>query len=74
MEEARVHHAVEQIGLSGYLRLARRDGESALMFRLHPELRRRTVYAGVFWKRTHARLRWRSSESCSRGASPRHCS
>ena len=26
------------------------------MFRLHPELRRDTAYARIFWKRSHARL------------------
>ena len=55
-ERARVLHAVDDIGLRGWLRLAGRDADSALMFRLHPELRRRTAYAGVFWKRSHFRF------------------
>ncbi len=55
-DTARVLHAVDDLGPLGYLRLARRGADSALMFRLHPELRRSTAYAGIFWKRAHARL------------------
>jgi GT2 family glycosyltransferase len=51
-----VHHAVEEIGPLGYLRLARRGADSAWMYRRHPELRRREAYRHVFWKRSHARL------------------
>ncbi len=55
-EDAEVLHAVDDLGPLGYLRLAHRGADSALMFRRHPELRRRTAYAGIFWKRAHARL------------------
>jgi GT2 family glycosyltransferase len=55
-ERARVLHAVDDIGLSGWLRLAGRDADSAFMFRVHPELRRRTAYARIFWKRSHFRF------------------
>jgi len=56
VSSARILHAVDDLGPLGYLRLARRGTDSALMFRLHPQLRRETAYARIFWKRTHFRL------------------
>lgn len=47
-------HAVEDLGPIGYLRQALRGASSGLMFRLHPELRSQSLFARVFWSRTHA--------------------
>jgi glycosyltransferase involved in cell wall biosynthesis len=54
--EARMLHAVDDLGPIGFLRLARRGADSARVYRLHPELRRRTVFAGIFWNRVHGFL------------------
>lgn len=51
-EGALVHHAVTDLGPSGKLRLAWRWDETMLIFKRHPELRRRLV-AGIFWSPNH---------------------
>ena len=56
VDQALVLHAIEDLGPQGLLRLARRGADSARVYRLHPELRRSTAYARIFWKRSHARL------------------
>lgn len=54
--EARVLHAIDDLGPLGFVRLARRGADSARVYRLHPELRRMVAYRRIFWKRSHARL------------------
>jgi glycosyltransferase involved in cell wall biosynthesis len=51
--EARVQHAVNQLGPVGKLQLAARWSEGMQMFARHPGLRRAVVSHGVFWKLTH---------------------
>jgi GT2 family glycosyltransferase len=54
--EAIVLHAIEDLGPLGFLQQARRGKSAALVFRRHPELRRRATFARIFWTRTHAVL------------------
>jgi GT2 family glycosyltransferase len=54
--EARVLHAIDDLGPHGFLRQARRGADSARVYSLHPELRRMVAYRRIFWKRSHARL------------------
>lgn len=54
--DALVFHAIDDLGPLGYLRQATRGVDSVQMYKRHPELRRRTAFARVFWKRTHAFL------------------
>ena len=56
VEGAVIHHAVENLGPAGHLRVALRWSDSFLMFRRHPELRRRVARYGLFWKTSHALL------------------
>ena len=51
--DARVFHAVSRIGPVGKLRVAWRWSETVKIYGRHPELRRRALVHGVFWKRTH---------------------
>jgi glycosyltransferase involved in cell wall biosynthesis len=51
--DARVAHAVARIGPVGKLRVAWRWTETTKIYARHPELRRRILTHGVFWKRTH---------------------
>ena len=50
--EALVHHAVTELTPAAKLRLAWRWDETMLVFKRHPELRRRLVYR-LFWQRNH---------------------
>jgi glycosyltransferase involved in cell wall biosynthesis len=50
-DDVRVHHAVNQLGPVGKLRLA--AGWSMLAYARHPELRRAHFARGPFWKPTH---------------------
>lgn len=49
-----VHHAVEDVGLGGYLRAAWRGPTSMPMMRRHPGLRDRAAFKRHFWHRNHA--------------------
>ena len=51
--EARVHHAVNELGPEGTLRVALRWSESVALFRRHRALRREALTYGVFWKGSH---------------------
>jgi GT2 family glycosyltransferase len=51
--DARVHHAVNELGPAGTLRVALRWSESIALFRRHPALRREALTYGVFWKGSH---------------------
>lgn len=53
-QDAVVHHAVEDVGLRGYLRDARRGPTSMQMMSRHPGLRERALYHRHFWHRNHA--------------------
>ena len=54
-EEAIVWHAVMQLGPTGKLRLAAAWAPAVRVMALHPHLRRE-LFAGVFWKESHAFL------------------
>jgi hypothetical protein len=47
-----VHHAVDNVGPAGMLRVAARWTTPMLAYARHPELRQDFV-GGIFWKRTH---------------------
>jgi glycosyltransferase involved in cell wall biosynthesis len=51
--EALVHHAVDDLGPAGKLRLAARWTTPMLAYARHPELRRRGFTHGIFWKEIH---------------------
>lgn len=50
-----VHHAVEQIGPKGKLRLAWRWHETMKVFKVYPHMRR-DLPLGIFWRRNHLLL------------------
>jgi glycosyltransferase involved in cell wall biosynthesis len=54
--EALVHHAVEDLGPVGHLRVAGRWSDLMYVLRAHPEYRARTRWRRIFWKRSHALL------------------
>lgn len=56
LPNALVLHAIEDIGPVGHLRRAAFGGGSIRIYKRYPELRRRTAFARIFWKRTHAFL------------------
>jgi glycosyltransferase involved in cell wall biosynthesis len=51
--EALVHHAVNDLGPIGRLRLAASWAPAMRPYALHPELRRAAFTFGLFWKREH---------------------
>jgi glycosyltransferase involved in cell wall biosynthesis len=51
--DARVWHAVHDAGPLGRLRNAARWAETMAVFARHPELRRRNLVRGIFWKDSH---------------------
>jgi glycosyltransferase involved in cell wall biosynthesis len=51
--EARAWHAVHDVGPVGRLRNAARWAETMAVFARHPELRRRNLVRGIFWKDSH---------------------
>lgn len=51
-----VHHAVNELGPVGSLRVAARWTTPMQTYVLHPELRRQVFTLGVFWKREHQQL------------------
>lgn len=51
-----VLHAIEDLGPIGYLHQANRGASMALTFRQHPDLRSSSMFARIFWTRTHALL------------------
>jgi len=55
-EDARVWHAVHELGLRGRLEFATRWDETMAVFARYPELRRLTLIRGLFWKETHYHL------------------
>lgn len=50
-----VFHAVENLGMRGHLRVARRWTDAMGIFK-HPGLRREVLWYAIFWKRQHALL------------------
>jgi glycosyltransferase involved in cell wall biosynthesis len=52
--EARVRHAVEEIGVRGWLGVARRERSLSPLFRLHPGLRAEVARFGLFKNDHHA--------------------
>jgi GT2 family glycosyltransferase len=50
-----VFHAVENLGMRGHLRVARRWADAMGIFK-HRGLRREVLWYGIFWKRQHALL------------------
>jgi glycosyltransferase involved in cell wall biosynthesis len=54
--EARVWHAVHELGPLQRLRFATRWDETMAVFARYPELRRRTMIRGLFWKESHYHL------------------
>jgi GT2 family glycosyltransferase len=52
--EALVHHAVEDLGPRGKLRVALRWTDAAWIYRRHPALRGE-LHLGLFWKPSHAK-------------------
>jgi GT2 family glycosyltransferase len=54
-DEARVFHAVNELGAIGGLRLALRWSDSMAIFGRHPAIRER-LHRGVFWKESHELL------------------
>lgn len=54
--DARVWHAVHELGPVRRLRFATRWDETMAVFGRHPELRRRTLIRGLFWKESHYHL------------------
>jgi GT2 family glycosyltransferase len=55
VQGAKVHHAVNELGPLGKLRLALRWTDTMQVFSQHPRLRR-DLLLGVFWKESHALL------------------
>jgi glycosyltransferase involved in cell wall biosynthesis len=55
-DDARVHHAVHELGPMGRLRFATRWDESVAAFARFPALRKATLVRGVFWKEQHYHL------------------
>jgi glycosyltransferase involved in cell wall biosynthesis len=55
VQGALVHHAVNDLGPGGMLRVARRWGDAVWVFRRHPALRR-NLFRGIFWKPSHAKV------------------
>ena len=55
-EDARVWHAVHELGALERLRFATRWDETMAVFARYPELRRRTLIRGLFWKESHYHL------------------
>ena len=55
-EEARVWHAVHELGALQRLRFATRWDETMAVFGRYPELRRQTLIRGLFWKESHYHL------------------
>ena len=53
--DAVVFHAVENLGVRGHLRVARRWTDAMGIFR-HPGLRDEVLTRGIFWKRSHELL------------------
>ncbi|MFL5886402.1 MAG: glycosyltransferase family 2 protein [Thermoleophilaceae bacterium] len=51
--EAHMHHAVNELGPAGSLRVALRWSESIRLFSRHPALRDEALTYGVFWKGSH---------------------
>jgi GT2 family glycosyltransferase len=51
--EALVHHAVDDVGALGKLRVAARWSTPMTAYARHPLLRRRTFRFGIFWKEIH---------------------
>lgn len=51
--DALVHHAVNELGPLGKLRIAMRWGDAMKAYALHPRLRRATFTHQVFWKEEH---------------------
>jgi glycosyltransferase involved in cell wall biosynthesis len=51
--DAIVHHAVNELGPVGKLRVAARWTNPMRAYASHPQLRKRTFLFGVFWKRDH---------------------
>jgi glycosyltransferase involved in cell wall biosynthesis len=54
--EARVWHAVHELGPVKRLRFATRWDETMAVFGRYPELRRQTLIRGLFWKESHYHL------------------
>ncbi len=54
--EALVHHAVDDLGPLGKLRVAARWTTPMTAYARHPELRRRSFRFGIFWKQIHWEL------------------
>jgi glycosyltransferase involved in cell wall biosynthesis len=54
--DARVWHAVHELGALRRLRFATRWDETMAVFGRYPELRRRTLIRGLFWKESHYHL------------------
>lgn len=54
--EAQVYHAVNELGISGLLRLALRWAPSMEVYVRHPELRQQVFNHKVFWKPQHYML------------------
>jgi GT2 family glycosyltransferase len=54
--DARVWHAVHELGPLKRLRFATRWDETMAVFGRYPELRRRTLIRGLFWKESHYHL------------------
>jgi glycosyltransferase involved in cell wall biosynthesis len=54
--DARVWHAVHELGPLQRLRFATRWDETMAVFGRYPELRRRTLVRGLFWKESHYHL------------------
>lgn len=54
-DDARVHHAVEDLGPVGLLRIALRWSDTFQILRRHPHLRARLDHR-IFWKRSHRLL------------------
>jgi GT2 family glycosyltransferase len=52
-DAALVHHAVNELGPAGKLRVAARWSTPMKAYAMHPELRRRVFTHGIFWKREH---------------------
>jgi glycosyltransferase involved in cell wall biosynthesis len=55
-EEARVWHAVHELGPLSRLRFATRWDETMAVFARYPEMRRMTIIRGLFWKESHYHL------------------
>jgi glycosyltransferase involved in cell wall biosynthesis len=55
-DDARVWHAVHELGALRRLRFATRWDEAMAVFARYPELRRQTLIRGIFWKESHYHL------------------